>query len=63
MTMVEKPKCEHCGKDAIGIQSFGCCVANVCQDHADNLLLALKPGEKQSYGECYFERFDTTDPL
>jgi hypothetical protein len=60
--MVEKPKCEYCGKDAIGIQGLGCCVAYVCRDHADNLLLALKPGEKQAYEECYFERFDTTDP-
>ncbi|MHB8164589.1 MAG: hypothetical protein ACYDDV_09670 [Methanoregula sp.] len=60
--MTEKQKCEHCEKDAIGIQSFGCCVAYVCLDHADNLLLALKPGEKQVYGECYFERFDTTTP-
>ena len=60
--MREKQKCEHCGKDAIGIQSFGCCVAYVCHDHADNLLLALKPGEKQVYGECYFELFDTVIP-
>jgi hypothetical protein len=59
--MAEKQKCEHCEKDAIGIQSFGCCVAYVCRDHADNLLLALKPGEKQVYGECYFELFDTAD--
>jgi hypothetical protein len=59
--MAEKPKCERCEKDAIGIQSLGCCTASVCEDHADNLLLALKPGEKQSYGECYFERFDTTE--
>ena len=57
--MGKKQKCEYCEKDAIGIQSFGCCVATVCQEHADNLLLALKPGEKQTYGECYFERFDT----
>jgi len=59
--MAEKQKCEHCKKDAIGIQGFGCCIAYVCLDHADNLLLVLKPGEKQVYGECYFERFDTTD--
>ena len=61
ITMAEKPKCEHCGRDAIGIQSLGCCVAHVCRDHADQLLLALKPGEKQAYGECYFERFDTPE--
>jgi hypothetical protein len=59
--MAEKPKCERCAKDAIGVQSFGYCVAYVCQDHADSLLLALKPGEKQSYDECYFERFATAD--
>jgi hypothetical protein len=59
--MAEKPPCERCEKDAIGIQSFGCCTAFVCRDHADNLLLTLKPGAKQSYGECYFERFDTAD--
>ncbi|PKL58495.1 MAG: hypothetical protein CVV34_02000 [Methanomicrobiales archaeon HGW-Methanomicrobiales-5] len=58
--MAEKHKCEYCGKDAIGVQGFGCAVACVCLDHADNLLLALKPGEKQAYAECYFERFDTT---
>jgi hypothetical protein len=59
MTMAEKHQCERCERDAIGIQSFGYCVAYVCQEHADNILLALKPGEKQSYDECYFERFDT----
>ncbi len=59
--MAEKHKCEHCEKDAIGIQAFGCCVAYVCRDHADNLLLALKPGEKQVYGECYFELFAAPD--
>jgi hypothetical protein len=59
--MAERQKCERCGTDAIGIQSFGYCAAYVCRDHADDLLLALHPGEKQSYGECYFERFDTAD--
>jgi hypothetical protein len=59
--MAEKPKCERCEKAAIGVQSFGCCVAYVCEDHADNLLLALKPGEKQAYDYCYFERFETAD--
>ncbi|MEN6444356.1 MAG: hypothetical protein WC391_05665 [Methanoregula sp.] len=60
--MVIKPKCEHCEKDAIGIQSLGCCVACVCEDHADGLLLALRPGEKLAYDECYLERFDTANP-
>jgi hypothetical protein len=60
--MAEKPKCEQCGKDAIGLQSLGCCVSYVCREHADSSLLALKPGEKQAYEYCYLERFDTTDP-
>jgi hypothetical protein len=59
--MAEKPKCERCEKDAIGIQSFGYCIAYVCQDHADSLHLALKPSEKQAYDYCYLERFDTAD--
>lgn len=59
--MTEKPRCERCGKEAIGIQSFGYVVNCVCQDHADNLLLALKPGEKKAYDECFFERFDTAE--
>jgi len=25
----------------------------VCLDHADNFVLALKPGEKLALGECY----------
>ncbi|MFA4861728.1 hypothetical protein [Methanoregula sp.] len=60
--MTEKPTCERCGKGAIGRQSLGCCVAFVCEDHADSALLALKPGETQAYGDCYLERFDTADP-
>jgi hypothetical protein len=57
--MDKPPKCERCDKPAIGIQSFGYCVSYVCEDHADGLLLALKPGEKQAYEYCYLERFDT----
>lgn len=60
--MAERPKCERCEKEAIGLQSLGFCVAYVCRDHADSSLLALKPGEKQAYEYCYLERFDTTDP-
>lgn len=56
-----RQKCEYCDKDAIGFQSFGCCCAYVCEDHADNLVLALKPGQKQVSGECYFERYGTAD--
>jgi hypothetical protein len=61
ITMAEKMKCEYCEKDAIGYQGFGCCSAYVCLDHADNFVLALKPGEKLTSGECYFERFSITD--
>lgn len=55
--MVERPKCERCGKDAIGFQSMEGGFECVCQEHADPLLLALKPGEKKSYGVCYLERY------
>jgi hypothetical protein len=55
--MAERRKCEYCEKEAIGYQGFGCCSAYVCRDHADSLLLRLKPGEKQVSGECYLERY------
>ena len=57
MIMAEKTKCEYCEKDAIGLQSLEGDFAYVCQDHADSLLLALKPGEKKIYGVCVFERY------
>jgi hypothetical protein len=60
-SMAEKRKCEYCEKDAIGYQGFACCSAYVCLDHADSFVLALKPGEKLTSGECYFERFSVTD--
>jgi hypothetical protein len=59
--MVTKTTCEFCQKDAIGFQSFESSFAYVCQDHADPLLLALKPGEKKGYGGCYLERYETPD--
>jgi hypothetical protein len=60
--MAEKPKCALCEKDAIGFQSVGCSYLNVCEEHADSHILALRPGEKQSVGEsCFFERFDTDE--
>lgn len=58
--MAERMRCEYCEKEAIGYQSFGCCSAYVCRDHADNFVLNLKPGGKLVSGECYFERFDET---
>lgn len=53
-------RCDRCGKEAIGIESFGCCSAYVCSEHASVLLLDLPPGKTLSSGECYLERFDTT---
>jgi hypothetical protein len=61
MIMAEKQKCERCGKDAIGFQSMEGGFEYVCLEHADSLLLALKPGEKQAYEYCYLERFDTAN--
>jgi hypothetical protein len=59
--MAEKRTCAFCGKEAIGFQSVGCSYLNVCGEHADSHILALKPGEKQSWGECFFfERFGPT---
>ena len=57
MIMAERTKCEYCEKDAIGFQSLEAAFANVCEDHADSLLLALKPGEKKIYGSCVLERY------
>lgn len=57
MIMAERKKCEYCEKDAIGFQSLEGSFAYVCQDHADSLLLALKPGEKKIYGVCVLERY------
>lgn len=55
--MAEKEKCEYCDNEAIGFQSLEGSFAWVCRDHADSLLLALKPGEKKVYGACYLERY------
>lgn len=61
MIMVEKKKCEYCEKEAIGLQSLEGSFAYVCPDHADSLLLALKPGEKKVFGVCVLERYPDTD--
>ncbi|WP_292350067.1 hypothetical protein [Methanoregula sp. PtaU1.Bin006] len=55
--MAEKHKCERCGKEAIGFQSLEGGFEYVCREHADSLLLGLKPGEKKTYGVCYLERY------
>ena len=50
-------KCQFCTKDVIGYQGFACCAEYVCADHANPMLLELKPGERKVSGECYFERY------
>ena len=57
MIMVERHKCDRCGMEAIGLQSMEGGFEYVCKDHADGLLLALKPGEKKTYGVCVLERY------
>jgi len=55
--MPEQPKCAQCGRDAIGVQSFGCRTAFACEEHAHAILRALAPGGHYSSGDCSFERF------
>ena len=55
--MADVHKCDRCEKEAIGFQSMEGGFEYVCKDHADSLLLALKPGEKKTYGVCYLERY------
>jgi hypothetical protein len=57
ITMSKREKCEYCNKDAIGFQGFGCCAAFVCADHAEPMLLELRPGQRKISGECVFERY------
>lgn len=53
----EKPVCEVCGKEAIGIQSLGCCADTVCWDHAEPALRDAKPGEMIVAEFCCYHRF------
>lgn len=52
--------CQICGKPAIGMQILGCCEVIVCEDHAEQVLADMKPGEKKEYGACYFWRYQMT---
>jgi hypothetical protein len=61
--MPERRQCERCGKDAIGVQSFGCRTVFVCEDHAHSILRALVPGRKYSNGDCSFGRFGVSGTL
>ncbi len=53
-----KKTCDVCGKEAIGIQVLGCCASTVCSEHAEQMLRELNPGEKKTWGACYFERYE-----
>lgn len=61
--MPDRPLCAQCGKDAIGVQSFGCRTTFVCEDHAHSILRALALGRKYSNGESSFRRFDASNML
>jgi hypothetical protein len=52
-----KRTCDVCDKEAIGMQILGCCGSTVCEEHAENQLREMKPGEKKEWGACYFYRF------
>lgn len=52
-----KPICDVCGREAIGMQTLGCCASTVCEEHAESQLREMKPGEKKEWGICYFVRF------
>ena len=57
MNSERKPVCDICGKEAMGIKCLGCCSTTVCDEHAESMLRAMKPGEKKEWGICYFHRF------
>ncbi len=56
----ERPVCDICGKEAIGIQSLGCCAATVCAEHAESALRDAKPGEMVVWDACCFRRFEAS---
>ncbi|MEN6518130.1 MAG: hypothetical protein ABFC38_08025 [Methanospirillum sp.] len=53
-----RPVCEVCGREAIGIQSLGCCATTVCAEHAEPALRDAKPGETVVGDACCFLRFE-----
>lgn len=53
-----RPVCDVCGKEAIGVQSLGCCASTVCAEHAEPALRDAKPGETVSWEACAFHRFE-----
>ena len=53
----DKPKCDFCEKRAIGMQILGCVTQHVCEDHAEEILVEMKPGERKEWGVCYYVRY------
>ncbi len=39
------------------MQILGCVAQEVCEDHAEKMLVEMKPGERKDWGECYFIRY------
>lgn len=60
-TMTHNQRCDFCAKKAIGMQILGCVTQNVCEDHAEKMLVEMKPGERKGWGECYFVRYSDAD--
>ncbi|OPX69185.1 MAG: hypothetical protein A4E37_00748 [Methanoregulaceae archaeon PtaB.Bin056] len=58
MSAGEKRTCDVCGRQAIGIQILGCCGSTVCEQHAEDRLKRMRPGEKMEWGACYFYRYE-----
>lgn len=51
-------RCDFCEKKAIGMQILGCVTQHVCEDHAEEMLAAMSPGERKEWGICYYIRYD-----
>ncbi|GAB7015929.1 hypothetical protein JCM10550A_12970 [Methanogenium cariaci] len=62
-TPTTNSRCDFCEKKAIGMQILGCVSQNVCEDHAEQMLVEMKPGERKDWGECYYIRYgNETNP-
>lgn len=56
----DRPVCEICGAEAIGIQSVGCCATTVCHAHAEPGLRDARPGETIVWESGVFVRFENS---
>lgn len=43
------------------MQIMECCTTFVCEEHAEQMLRDLKPGEIKEWGICCFQRFGDGD--